>query len=501
MTSSSIPSERGSKGSSTTSPAQHGLLSNQAIWIIYRAVLVLSDAGLSMLAFSVAYWIRFGLSLPIFRLDAVPPPDLYTALFATLPFVWVAIFFLFGLYVQNNLLGGIKEYALIFRAVTIGLLLLIVAGFLEPSFIIARGWLFLSWGLTFLFVASGRFWLRRVVYWIRVRGYFLRPTLIVGASEEGFLLADQIQTWKTSGLDLVGIVNGNTSENSRIDSPVAIVGPLDDIADLVNKYQIQELVLATSALSRDEMIGLYQLFGASDRPSLHLSSGLFEVITTGLEVKHLAYVPLVSVNRVQLTGIDQFLKVVLDFGLAIPGVILISPLLVLIGLLVRFDSPGPIIYRRRVLGINGREFDAFKFRTMAVDGENILAGNQEMLDELARNHKLKDDPRITRVGRLLRKFSLDELPQLLNVLRGEMSLVGPRMITNVEISKYEMWGMNLLTVRPGITGLWQVTGRSDIGYEERVRLDMYYIRNWSIWLDMQLLIRTIPAVLSKKGAY
>jgi exopolysaccharide biosynthesis polyprenyl glycosylphosphotransferase len=408
---------------------------------------------------------------------------------------------IFGLYVQNNLLGGVKEYALVFRAVTIGMLLLVIAGFLEPSFIIARGWLLLSWILTFLFVAGGRFWLRRVMYWIRVRGYFMRQTLIVGANEEGFMLADQIRTWKTSGLQLVGIVNGTTGEDSQKDNPIPIVGALNEISDLVERYKIQELVLATSALSRDEMIEVYERFGLSDQLNLRMSSGLFEVISTGLDVKHLAYVPLMSINRVQLTGIDRVLKGVLDFGISIPGVILISPLIVLIGLLIRFDSPGPIIYRRRVLGVNGCEFNAFKFRTMAIDGEEILAGNQELLEELAMNHKIKNDPRITRVGHLLRKYSLDELPQLFNVLRGEMSIVGPRMISPIEISKYARWGTNLLTVRPGITGLWQVSGRSDISYEERVRMDMYYIRNWSIWLDVQLLMRTIPAVFTRKGAY
>ena len=145
--------------------------------------------------------------------------------------------------------------------------------------------------------------------------------------------------------------------------------------------------------------------------------------------------------------------------------------------------------------MNGRQFDAFKFRTMYVDADRILEERPDLQEELARNHKLKDDPRITRVGRILRRWSLDELPQFLNVLRREMSVIGPRMISPDEMPKYNQWGMNLLTVQPGITGLWQVSGRSNVSYVERVRLDMYYIRNWSIWLDLLLLVRTIPAVL------
>ena len=153
------------------------------------------------------------------------------------------------------------------------------------------------------------------------------------------------------------------------------------------------------------------------------------------------------------------------------------------------------------MGINGRQFYALKFRTMHVNGDEIMEKHPALKEELARNHKLKDDPRITKIGAFLRKYSLDELPQLFNVITREMSLVGPRMISPEEVAMYKQFDMNLLTVHPGITGLWQVSGRSDISYDERVRLDMYYVRNWSIWLDLQLLFQTIPAVLKGRGAY
>ena len=215
----------------------------------------------------------------------------------------------------------------------------------------------------------------------------------------------------------------------------------------------------------------------------------------------MAATPLVRVNQVRLTGFDSILKRILDYAIAIPGLILIVPLLVFLAVLVRLDSPGPIFHRRRVMGINGQKFDAYKFRTMHTNGDEILAAHPELQAELNKNHKLKEDPRITRVGNLLRKLSLDELPQLVNVLKGEMSLVGPRIISPAEMEMYDQWGMNLLTIPPGITGLWQVSGRSDISYEERVRLDMHYIRNWSIWLDLQLLLQTVRVVLLRQGAY
>ena len=198
---------------------------------------------------------------------------------------------------------------------------------------------------------------------------------------------------------------------------------------------------------------------------------------------------------------DETLKSIVDFSLTVIGLALISPLLVILAVIVKLDSPGPALYRRRVMGRGGTQFDAFKFRTMLVNGDEILAAHPELRAEWEREQKLKDDPRITRSGRWLRKLSLDELPQLFNVLGGQMSLVGPRMIASVELARYGDDAMELLTVKPGITGLWQVSGRSDLGYADRARLDMEYVRTRSFWLDLKLLLLTLPTVIMKKGAY
>jgi lipopolysaccharide/colanic/teichoic acid biosynthesis glycosyltransferase len=177
------------------------------------------------------------------------------------------------------------------------------------------------------------------------------------------------------------------------------------------------------------------------------------------------------------------------------------PLMLVIAVAIKFESRGPAFHRRRVVGVGGKLFYALKFRSMYLDANQRLARDAELRRKFEENHKLKDDPRVTRVGRLLRRTSLDELPQLLNVLKGQMSLVGPRMITSEERTRYGKWRMNLTTVKPGITGLWQVSGRSDLSYTERVRLDMHYIRNYSIWFDLHLLYRTVPVVLKGDGAY
>jgi lipopolysaccharide/colanic/teichoic acid biosynthesis glycosyltransferase len=203
----------------------------------------------------------------------------------------------------------------------------------------------------------------------------------------------------------------------------------------------------------------------------------------------------------QSSRTGRFLKTLFDYMITVPGLLLIAPLFLALALMVRLDSPGPVFYRRRVLGRNGRVYYAFKFRTMYVNGDEILAQYPKLRRELDQNYKLKCDPRVTRAGHFLRKYSLDELPQLLNVLNQDMSLIGPRMITPEEISKYGEHGEKLITVMPGLSGLWQVSGRSDTTYEERIELDMAYIDSWSVMLDLKILFQTPLIVLRGDGAY
>lgn len=479
------------------------LLSSQKLqWSLYILVLVFNDLLMMGFAFRLAYFIRFNIPLPIFETDVVPDIQYYQLVTFFIAIFWWLIFLLFGLYNKENLLGGPQEYALVFRGTTIAILLVIIFDFLQPMFLIARGWLILAWSLSFIFIGAGRFWLRRVIYYLRRYGLFISRAVIVGANNEGILLANQLSNPQYSGLHIVGFVDKKFSPDTVPTRGLRVLGNMSHLESIIENYQVQEVILASSSItSRDKLLEIFQTYGMSDRVNVRMSSGLYEIVTTGLRVREFAFVPLVCVNKVRLTGFDNFLKLVLDYGLTIPAVILLSPLMLAIAIAVKLDSPGPIIYRRRVMGVNNRQFDAFKFRTMRVDGDAILAKNAELLQELNTKRKLKKDPRVTRVGSFLRKYSLDELPQLFNVLRYEMSLVGPRMIHPDEMKEYNQWGMNLLTVRPGITGLWQVSGRSDLTYADRVRLDMQYIRNWSIWLDLQLLLQTIPAVLKSKGAY
>ncbi|MBP9501745.1 MAG: sugar transferase [Candidatus Promineofilum sp.] len=476
-------------------------LSPDIQWSGYRVSLILTDVFLSLLALWFAGWVRFNVMLPIFNLEATPAvPTLSVIAFGFIP-MWLLIFAAHGLYRERVLLGGTQEYELVFRATSVGMLIIIIFGFIQPDRDPARGWVLLAWIFVAILVMAGRFFLRRIVYALRRRGYFLSRALIIGNNPEAHSLAEQLTGWQTSGLAVQGIVSTDPLIGDHGPKSLPVLGTLNHLDEIIQEFNINEVVLASSALTQDQILSIFKRYGISDTINLRLSSGLFEVITTGLEVKEVASVPLMRVNQVRLTGVNYVVKWITDISLAIALLMLSLPILAVIAIAIRLDSPGKVIYRRRVMGLNGNQFDAFKFRTMYVNGDDILAAHPDKETELGQAFKLKEDPRVTRVGRFLRKYSLDELPQLGNVLLRQMSLVGPRMISPDELVKYEQWDLNLLTVPPGITGLWQVSGRSDLFYSDRVQLDMRYIRNWSIWLDLHILMRTVAVVLKGEGAY
>jgi exopolysaccharide biosynthesis polyprenyl glycosylphosphotransferase len=342
-----------------------------------------------------------------------------------------------------------------------------------------------------------RFLVRRVVYALRRRGQLQRRTLIVGTTTEARILAEQI-VGRSSGMEIVGFVSTPTGAASV--SGELVVGGLEDLHELIDTGRIDDVVLVPSALAHTEILAIARSLALSP-VTLRLSPGLYEVLTTGVQVADVNGVPLVTMNRLRIVGLDALLKRTLDCAGSTIALLVLSPIMLLCALLVRLDSPGPILHRRMVVGQGGKRFGAFKFRTMVTDADRVLKADPILYERWKRDGKLADDPRITRVGRVLRRTSLDELPQLFNVLRGEMSLVGPRMITMEELAQFGNWRHNLLTVKPGMTGLWQVRGRSRLSYADRVTLDMHYIRNYTIWQDIRLLVQTIPAIVRGHGAY
>ena len=466
-------------------------------WVLLAAALLVLDAAALTASFTVAHHVRFDLNLAVFQ-EVGQRPELYRSIALWALPIWLALHWLYGLYDLRRLFASFREYGRLVSACTVASLCVVVLSFLYDLPSIARGWLVLVWLTSILFIGGGRFAARRVVGQLRRRGWLLSPVAVLGANPEGQALARELEANPTLGARVIGFLASGADQGEPPTGP-PVLGRLGDLAGLVEQAEVREVIVASSALSRSELLELYRRFGHDPRVELRLSSGLFEMLTTGVSVHQLGGLCLMEVQRSRITGPDAVMKTVLDYVGAVLGVLLLSPLLVAIALAIRLDSPGPIVYRRRVLGRSGRPFDAFKFRTMIPDRRGqarpIDFPDRRSLDKPAQ------DPRVTRTGRLLRRASLDELPQLFNVLRGEMSLSGPRMIAPDELPRYGRWGVNLLTVRPGITGPWQVRGRGDLAYDERVRLSMDYIRNYTIWLDLEILLRTLPAVLGRKGAY
>jgi len=462
--------------------------------------LISLDTVMILAGFWWAYAVRFQSGITVWAyLHVIPPHDYYQQFVFFLVPMWIIVFAIFGLYDFKNLFSGTREYALVFNAGTLGIMLVILFSFFETSLVIARAWVVLSWVFVILGVCFGRFVFRRIIHHMRTSGRFMTRVLVIGINEEGQAIAQQLHSNPKAGIQIVGFADDTiTGAEPLTDMPV--LGTINSISEIAQKYEIQAVIITSTALSRPHLLKLVQDLHSANIPT-RLSSGFYELLTTGVEVHDVGNVPLISINKVRLTGADVIMKRALDIVGAATALLLLSPIMLVMAIAIKFNSSGPVIYRRRVVGVGGKLFDAFKFRTMAVDADARLAQDAALRQQFEQNYKLKDDPRVTRVGRILRRTSLDELPQLFNVLFGQMSLVGPRMITASELAYYGKWSMNLSTVKPGITGLWQVSGRSDVTYNERVMLDMNYIRNYSIWFDIYLLWLTIPAVLKSRGAY
>lgn len=459
-----------------------------------------ADTIILALAFGIAYAARFEFGVALFEESDLPQRLPVLWLFLIIP-PCLLVLALFRLYDIQYLLGGVQEYVRILNATSILVTVIIVASFFLPFLRISRGFIALSWIFVTTFLLLERFALRHAVYRLRRRGLMTRRTLIVGSDEDARHIAEQLLATPTAGANLLGFIADDLPLGTVLTKNLAVVGSFDRLPALVEHLGVQEIVVSTEGLKRSDIIRVFQNYAYAEDVDVRFLPGLFEIFATGVRIKEIGSVPLVSMNRVRLGLWESAIKGACDYAAALLLLLLCSPVLLLIGLAIKRDSPGSIFHRRRVVGRGGQLFDAFKFRTMRLDGDAILTQYPELQVELAENHKLKNDPRVTRVGAILRRTSLDELPQLFNILLGQMSLVGPRMITLEEMDKYGKWRWNLLSVKPGITGLWQISGRSDVSYQERVRLDMYYIRNYTLWLDILILWRTIPAVVGRRGAY
>lgn len=335
---------------------------------------------------------------------------------------------------------------------------------------------------------------------LRARGIGLNRVVIVGAGEVGRTVMRAIVARPDLGYRCIGFVDDNPRKAHTDIGPFKALGPLQNLPTIIEQEQVDEVIITLPWMYHRKIMSIVRECERR-RARARIVPDLFQMSLSQVNVEDLGGVPLIGVREVSISKGALLVKRVMDVGGAIVGLTLGAPLFILISLAIRLDSPGPVFFRQTRVGVGGRRFEMYKFRSMvkgAEEEQEVLAALNEADGPI---FKIRDDPRLTRVGRLLRRTSLDELPQLVNVLRGEMSLVGPRPPLPNEVEKYQEWHKKRLEAPPGMTGLWQVSGRSHLSFDEMVLLDIYYIENWSPWLDFKILVRTIPQVLLGKGAY
>jgi exopolysaccharide biosynthesis polyprenyl glycosylphosphotransferase len=448
--------------------------------------MALTDSLSVFAAMLLAYQLRFDRLLP--TLD-------FWLLLLTVPLITPLVYLTMRLYRVHQYSTAeefrriIVSISLIISAVTM------VSFWSKASF--SRLWMLLSWGLALLFaLTSRRLWHWRVRR-LRLQGQLTFRTLIVGANGEAERLAATMQT-KELGFMPVGFVAGSL-DDVRLDDR-RVLGPVDNIRELIRHTQADCLFVCSSSVTAEDVVQIMKARRLED-VEVRFTANLPTVLSSRLAPQTIGGVMTLSVNVLQLTRFQAAAKRACDVLVAGLGLLLLAPLLLAVALAIKLTSPGPVVFRQERIGLRGRPFTLLKFRTMVQGADRMLEELRERNEADGPLFKLRSDPRVTRVGGFLRRYSIDELPQLVNVLKGEMSLVGPRPPLAAEVELYEEWQLDRLEVRPGITGLWQVSGRSELSFEDYVRLDLFYVENWSIAYDLFILSKTIPLLVSTRGAY
>lgn len=424
--------------------------------------------------------------------------------------VWILIFAVTGLYGQTGQKARLAEIGKIFTAVSGGTMFLVLLDFLsrQPIFP-AKAIIIYGYGLSFLFVVFERTVLRTIQRRLYRYGIGSRRTVIAGTGSIAQQLADDMAK-RGSGNRLVAVVDAHPEGQKRM----KYVPVYKTIAEAVAKVgDIDEIIQADSELPQEEVLALVE-YASHNQVAYRFVPNNFGMYATQSTMQVMAGVPLLEIRKTPLEGWGRIIKRVFDLVGVIFGLILASPVFVLVALAIKLTDPGPVFYKHKRLSRSGKDIYVYKFRSMlqkfstggAASGKTDAEiftemGKPELIEEFKKAQKLEDDPRVSKVGKFIRKTSIDELPQLINVLRGDMSLVGPRPIVLDEIEHYGKQADTFLALKPGLVGLWQVSGRSDVDYDERVKLDIYYVENWSLWLDIKILAKAVVTVLTGKGAY
>lgn len=432
------------------------------------------------------------------NLNSLWLPDLnqHLLIFIFWAMVIVLFFFLFELYETKRDISYLDEAFLVLKALFFSSLPTAAAVFFLQVKIFSR-LAFLQNVVALVLVLS--LWRMGKRYLVRrrvVRGFNNQHVLIVGAGRVGQTLAREIASNRYLGLEVVGFLDDNPGSASQ---ECEIIGGTSDLEEVVRRKFVDEVLV--SIPSQRDLVA--RLISQSRRlgKSIRVVPDLLSLGMEGIKASYLGRIPLLEYYGKGLHGADLFLKRSFDIVVSLSSLLLLSPLLILIAAAVKLDSRGPVIYVSPRNGKKGKLFNFYKFRTMVTGADKMLESLRHLNETDGPVFKIRNDPRVTRVGRFLRRYSLDELPQLWNVLRGDMSLVGPRPPTPNEVAKYEDWQLKRLEIRPGLTCLWQVKGRSNLSFREWMKFDLFYIENWSFWLDLKIILRTILVVIKGQGAY
>jgi exopolysaccharide biosynthesis polyprenyl glycosylphosphotransferase len=460
-----------------------------------------TDLVLTTVAFLLAWWLRSHILPQVF--PEIFPTELYplSRYLGLLPLVlaiWTLLLVTFEAYTSRRTVALAVEAWQVVEVVGVGVLTLAAAGWLLRLDFVSRPFLILFGVLNLCLLLGEKLALRLSARHVRSRGLNYRTLLLVGINPRSQEVARIIEEHPHWGLKLLGFIAPNGSFPDTVDG-LPVLGRADDLPEILQRLVVDEVIFVLSRRQLEEFEDSFLLcseLGIRARVALYFPHMKARVILEELEG-----IPLLTFTNTPGAVFPLFVKLLADIVLSALLLVVLSPLLLLIGLSVWLTSKGPMLYTQRRCGLNGRRFTLYKFRTM-------YAGADERLDEVAHLNevngpafKAKRDPRITPIGRILRRWSLDELPQLVNVLKGEMSLVGPRPPIPAEVERYERWQRRRLSMKPGITGLWQVSGRAGIDdFSDWIALDLRYIDQWSLWLDVKILLKTIPAVLFARGA-
>lgn len=414
--------------------------------------------------------------------------------------IWLGSLLLRGAYRRRILGAGYDEFQLVVASTMVAVGVLGATAFLA-DIETSRAFVVIMFGVGLLALLTGRYGLRKVVHGLRRRGHLL--TRVIAVCEPGALgeLVAQLARTPQLGFQVVGTCVPGLSQEPNVTYPVPLFGGVDAIVEACELTGAHTVLVGGGGASTSRalrQIG-WELEGRN--VDLVVVPSLIDVAGPRVHMRHLAGLPLVHIEEPGVRRAGGMAKRAFDVVVASAMVVVLSPLMTVIAILVKFGDGGPVFFRQERMGRNGKTFKMTKFRSMVVDADAKLAelGDFNDVDDVL--FKMRDDPRITRIGRPIRKWSLDELPQLFDVLRGDMSLVGPRPPLPREVELYPPEMHRRMLVRPGLTGLWQVSGRSDLPFDEAVRMDLYYVDNWSIVSDIIIMLKTARAVVLSHGAY